>query len=119
MVKVKGGNGAGGNKSSGESKTSTKENTLTPEWNEVLPLFVAPDVNQLCFTVMDKDTMSSDDIMAGVTIQLGDSFCNQDLPLLPKVRKRLCDGSVTETNTSNYHEQTTFTLKIQVDWTDI
>ena len=37
--------------------------------------------------------------MAGVTIQLGDSFCNQDLPLLPKVRKRLCDGSVNETNT--------------------
>jgi len=41
------------------------QSNLNPTWNQTLPFLVSPDVSQLTFSVMDKDTIS-DDLMGKV-----------------------------------------------------
>ncbi|KAJ3060524.1 hypothetical protein HK102_009461 [Quaeritorhiza haematococci] len=77
-------------------KTSVKQNTNTPVWNETLTLAINEGDNALNVKVLDKDTLDSDKI-GEATVPLGDVFTKGNVDTwvkLPKLMGLMSNGEV-------------------------
>lgn len=79
-----------------KQKTSVKDNTNTPVWNETLTLAINDGDNSLHVKVLDKDLLDTDKI-GEATIPLGDVFNKGTVDSwvkLPKLLGLMSNGEV-------------------------